>query len=390
MKKISVFIFFLGSIHLHSQIVLDSITGESIQFVHITNEEGQGTTTNESGKFSIEYFAGSNYLEFSHLAYRKKNLPKNKLSIRDTILLRPYTVSLEEVIVKGFSARDILIKAINNIPNNITSSPFNLFGFYRESVEEDGKGAMLTEVSFIAYNEGDNSSQGYQAEIIQGRRTDNHTTLNLDAVGGIATIVQNADMVRSKSRMFDMDKLSDYTFEYVGEIESVENPIIIIGFSPSNDNIYNNNMGKIYIERETMAIVQIETQKDPKKIKAIVESLGGGRKSKKPFFILIEAKATIKYRKIQDKYFLSFVEVDNVRNGLLGQESYRYNSNAKYILTRVDNVSPRKLSTNYKIEEGFNKQVIEIPKLEDWSENNTMFFSEEEKKILKDIRGSHN
>ena len=82
--------------------------------------------------------------------------------------------------------------------------------------------------------------------------------------------------------------------------------------------------------------------------------------------------------------------MDNVRNGLLGQESYRYNSNAKYILTRVDNISPRKLSTNYKIEEGFNKQVIEIPKLEDWSENNTMFFSEEEKKILKDIRGSHN
>jgi hypothetical protein len=389
MKKIYVFIFFLGSIHLNSQIVLDSITREPIQFAHITNEEGQGTTTNEEGKFSIEYFVDSNVLEFSHLAYLKKNLPKNNLSSGDTILLSPYTVSLEEVIVKGFSARDIIIEAINNIPNNILSSPFNLYGFYRESVEEDGKGAMLTEVSFIAYNDGGNDSQGYQAEIIKGRRTDNHTTLNLDAVGGIATIVQLADMVRSKIRMFDMDKLSDYTFEYVGEIESAENPILIIGFSPSNDNIHNNNMGKIYIERETMAIVQIETQKDPEKIKAIVKSLGV-KKSKKPLFILTEAKAIIKYRRIQDKYFLSFVEVDNIRNGLLGQESYIYNSNAKYILTRADNISPIKLSTNYNIKEGFNKQVIEIPKMEDWSENNTMFFSEKEKKILKDIRVSHN
>ena len=190
--------------------------------------------------------------------------------------------------------------------------------------------------------------------------------------------------------MFDIDNLSDYTFKYVGEIESRENPILIIGFSPSNDNIYNNNMGKIYIERETMAIVQIETQKDPEKIKAIVASSLEGKKSKKPVFILIEAKATIKYRKVHDKYFLSFVEVDNVRNGILGQESYRYSSNAKYILTLVEHISPKKLSTNYDVEEGFNKQVIAIPKLEGWNENNTMFFSEEERKILKDIRDLRN
>ena len=390
MKKIYFIVFFLGSIHLHSQIVLDSMTREPIQFAHITDEKGQGTTTNEVGKFSIDYFVESNNIEFSHLAYRKKNIKKNNLSKKDTIWLSPYIISLEEVFVRGETAKDIIIKAIKSIPQNIISNPFNLYGFYRESVQEDGKGAMLTEVSFMTYNEGDNNPQGYQAEIIQGRRTENHTKLNLDAVGGIATIVRNADMVRSKSRMFDIDNLSDYTFKYVGEIESRENPILIIGFSPSNDNIYNNNMGKIYIERETMAIVQIETQKDPKKIKAIVESLGGGRKSKKPFFILIEAKATIKYRKVHDKYFLSFVEVDNVRNGILGQESYRYSSNAKYILTRVEHISPKKLSTNYDVEEGFNKQVIAIPKLEGWNENNTMFFSEEERKILKDIRDLRN
>lgn len=379
------FIIFFGCFHLNSQIVCDSMTREPIQFVHITNDKGLGTITNETGAFSIDYFVDSNELEFSHLTYRKKVLQTTNMGAEDTILLSPYIINLKEVVVGGFSARDSIIKAIDRIPNNLLSDPFNLFGFYRESVEEDGKGSMLTEASFIAYNEGRNNSQGYQAEIIQGRRTDNHTRLNLDAVGGVATIVQNADMVRSKSRMFDMEKLSDYTFEFLGEIKSGEEPIYIIGFSPSNADIYNNNLGKIYIESGTMAIVQIETRKDPDKVRAIIASLKP-KKSKKPLFILKEAKAVIKYRKVNGKYFLSFVDVDNVVKGSLGIESHNYDVGTKYILTRVESSSPRKLSTNYNIEEGFNKQVVEIPKLKEWNENNTLFFSEREKEILRDIK----
>ncbi len=379
--------FFILPVLIRAQVVCDTITKEFIPFVTVLNQIGSGTITDENGRFpSKELFRDYDYLEFSHLTYQKKRILEKTLLEKDTIFLSPLIVELNEVIVTNFFTLDTLTKAIKRIPENYLFEPFNLYGFYRESVEEDNIGAALTEVSFIGYNKkSEDNLESYQTEIVQGRRTDNYTTFNLDPFGGVAAIIQNADLVRQETRMFSANNITDYKFSYKGKLKSSEYCIYIIDYEPANDDIYNNNSGTIFIESGTLAILQIETKKDPFKMRKVTD-VTMPKKSRKPLFILREANALIKYRQVNGKYHLSFVDVDNIVEGVLGNQTYTYNMNAKYILTKVETSTPRKLDTNYNVKTGFNHQVKHIPKLAEWTESNTLFFSEKEKKILNEIK----
>ncbi len=386
--KLCTLLLMIFSVPLYSQIVCDSLTKEPIAFVNISDETGIGTVTNEKGLFSSDYFDDFEFLSFSHLTYTQKKVNVNEIENRDTIYLAPLRVYLNEVIVTNFTAKDTIVKAIDKITINYSFEPFNLYGFYRESIKEDHRGAALTEVSFVTYNrKGKKESEIYEAEIVQGRRTENHTTFGLDIIGGVANIVQDADMVRQKARMFDLNNLSKYMFNYLGNIESPSSMIYIIGFEPATNDIYNNNFGRLFVDSKTLAIIQIETEKDKEKVKRIIETLKPQEsKSNNPKFMLLEASALIKYREINDKFYLSFVDISNTRKGVQKNKSYNYDINVKFILTNINNTNPRKLSTNYNLEKGFNEQVKGIPALADWKENNTLFFSDEEREILNDIK----
>lgn len=386
-----IFVFVLYSTSAISQIVCDSITKIPIKYANIISNNNYGTITNEHGVFTLDYFYDFISLEFSHIAYQSKKLNYSYFNKLDTVFLKPSIISLDEIILENFNAQDTVQKSINQISDNYSFEPFNLYGFYRESIVEDNVGVAITEVSFLSINEEVKNEQIYEAEIIRGRRSENYSSFGLDIIGGIYNIITRGDMVRQKIRLFDLKNISKYNYKYSGSIENFGNVTYIIEFNPSDDDIYNNSYGQLFIDSKTLAITQFNIKKDEDKVKKILKSIKPEIfNSKDATYLLTGSDAIIRYKKHKNFYYLSFITVTNNKMGILQNESLDYDINAKLIITNINTENIKKVKTNYNIKKGFNNQVKKIPNLEYWNESNTLFFSEREKKILNDIKNVEN
>lgn len=391
MKNIIVIWLLLYNTSSIAQIVCDSMTKIPIENVNIVSNNNLGTISNELGLFSLNYFGDFGYLNFSHVSYLSKKINNNHMKL-DTIFLKPAIINLDEIVLKKFNAKDTIIKTINKIPINYSFKAFNLYGFYRESVVEDTNGVSMTEVSFITYNKEVNSNQIYEAKIIKGRRSENYSSFGLDLIGGIFNILKKGDVVRQKLGFLNIDDISNFNFKYDGCVDNSEGSSYIINYEPSNNDIHNYKKGQIFLDSKTLAVTQIIAKTDKERINLINKSTDPKKiNSKKAVYMLTDAEAVIKYEKYNDgKYYLSFIDVTNNRSGFLKNISHEYKLHFKLIITQVNNGNPIKIETNYNINKGFNEQVKKIPHLDYWDENNTLLFSENEKKILNDIKNANN
>jgi len=386
MKNLIIFCA-LYSTNIFAQVICNSISKNPIENVNIVSNKNKGTITNEQGRFTFDYFENFKSLTFSHLTYQTKKINRKDIMQLDTIFLQPAIVNLDAIVLNTFNAKDTLIKAIKRIPLNYTFKAFNLSGFYRESVVEDTKGVAMTEVSFLTYVNTKNNKQTYNTKIIKGRRTENYTTFNLEIYGGVFRIIQVSDLVRQKRRIFDTKNLLKYNFNYGGSIYNSENKTYIINYKPSDDDIYNNRKGKIFIDANTLAIVQVTVKSDKNKIKKIIDKLfNKPAKQKKAIYMRLDSDGIVNYKKYKGKYYLSFINITDSFKGVFNDLSHNYKLNGKLIVTQVNTTEPKKIKTNYNVKKDFNKQVKKIPKLAYWNENNTLLFSKKERQILKDIK----
>jgi hypothetical protein len=387
MKNIIVIWLLLYNTSSIAQIVCDSMTKIPIENVNIISNDNIGTITNEQGNFTLKYFDDFKFLSFSHLIYSSKKIEKSKIKELDTIFLNPSIVNLDEVVLKIFNAKDTLVKAIKNIPVNYSFKPFNLNGFYRESIIEDTTGIAMTEVSFRTYNEEVDSN----AEILRGRRTENYSTSGFDLLGGVYNMILKGDMVRQQTAMLDLNNISNYNFKYIGSVDNWEGTAYIINYEPANDGVFNNRKGQLFIDSETLAITQIISKRDNEKMKKILKNIDPKIFESKKILVLTDVNAIVKYKKNNDnKYYLSFIDGSNNLKGLYKNKSHDYELYNKLIITQINTTNPKKVNTNYNIKKSFNEQVKKIPKLEYWNENNTLLFSVKESKILNDIKNATN
>ena len=106
MKKLLAITILLISNLCFSQlksVIIDSETKEKIPFVNIWVEnENIGTTSNESGEFTLENSSGE-FLILSSLGYENKRIEISKIS--DTIFLNSKITELDEVIIKSKNER---------------------------------------------------------------------------------------------------------------------------------------------------------------------------------------------------------------------------------------------------------------------------------------------
>ncbi|RED45258.1 protease II [Winogradskyella eximia] len=120
---------------------------------------GLGTVTDGNGKFQITipkkydtYTITISYLGFEDL---KINITDFKAKNGNAFYMTPEAVSLDEVFVekqkKLPSAKSLLRKVIKNIPDNYTSTPALLTGYYRETMKENGVYIKYTDAACQYY-----------------------------------------------------------------------------------------------------------------------------------------------------------------------------------------------------------------------------------------------
>ena len=91
--------------------------------------------TNDDGFFTLKSDTEGDELVVTHLGYESQHIrlseqPEGRLMIR----LRPAAIQLQEVLVIGGDARELVRTAIDRIPYNYSRVPELLHCFYREKV----------------------------------------------------------------------------------------------------------------------------------------------------------------------------------------------------------------------------------------------------------------
>ncbi|WP_340063784.1 carboxypeptidase-like regulatory domain-containing protein [Ascidiimonas aurantiaca] len=388
MKCLSLFFFLLSIICSNAQNIhiVDSEDLQPLSGVSIVAETGHGTITNADGVFDLSFSEAYIKVTISHISYQTQTIERNL--IQDTIRLQLSPIRLDEVTVSNFNAKDSLEKAIRSIPKNYVREPYNSFGFFRQSLEEDGKGVEMIEVSFIGYYNPTSEKKPFQVEIRDGKKTDNLSKFKVETVGGVLALIEGGDFVRNQNYFLDLNKMENYVFSYEGFIEKEnDSKIYIIAFEPSMEaDLSYLRQGKLFIHSESFAIVEIDYRFDEERVQIIFDQLNSKNEGSRPKYLLKGVSAKIKYSKnTNNKWSLSYVDVVNDQLGVFQGEQYLYSILGKLVITNNRFSKVYKAKTNYNLKENFTKSVKEISKASNWDALHSILMSDREKEALKNI-----
>ena len=114
---------------------------------------GTGTATNTLGNFRLivpRAYKGDSIV-VSFIGFKTQVIPLDDKVGSQIIYLEEQATSLQEVVVKGYSARTLVDMAINKIPYNYRQKAYRSEGFYRVTSQKDREYIHLSEAVFDIY-----------------------------------------------------------------------------------------------------------------------------------------------------------------------------------------------------------------------------------------------
>lgn len=135
-------------------VIKDQVTKEPLPYANVfLKSAGLGTITNTLGEFrlilpdKVEYDS----LFVSFIGFRSQAFLVRDQRQQLVIFMEEDATNLKEVVIKGFTAKTIVEKAIKRIPINYRQEPFKSNGFYRVTSEKDNEYIHLSEAVFDIY-----------------------------------------------------------------------------------------------------------------------------------------------------------------------------------------------------------------------------------------------
>lgn len=260
-------------------------------------ERALGVISNTDGSFRIplKYKSYGEILEISCLGYQTKELLLNSLTADSLHILKlnPSILSLQEAIVtakyKGkrkLSAKQIVKRAIDNIPNNYPNYQFSTVGYYRDYQLEENQYINLNEAILEVFDLGFNKidttttktriykyvqNDQFQRDTLaddsydygKGRKTIANAFLS-DYGGNEFSILKAHDAIRNYklnsydfiNGMKDGDILDNHSFRKLPDTYFSSEQLHVIAFERKTSSYV--ALGKIYISLYDFAIHKLE------------------------------------------------------------------------------------------------------------------------------------
>jgi len=373
----------LGSNLCAQNMVIDSVTKVPIESVHISYNIQNGLITNSDGYFELPKDAKIDSITLSHIAYKSKTIDFRS---RDTIYLISNAISLDQVLLKSFTVKDTILKAIERIDINYLDTPHNSSGFFRQSMQQDGKGIEMIEVDFVSYLE--NRASNYATNIVNAERTKNYSDIKFSTIGGVYAIIEKGDFVKRKKYFLDKNDIDSYEFDYEGTLTNNGEIIYKIAFKPKDVNdLRHLRIGELYLEAESLAILEISYEMDQNKLEKINGMSDPKLRRSRPVFFTKSVRSIIKYQKINnDRWALSSIEVRNAKEGALKRKSFLYSLIGKLIVNKIEIDNVKKVETNFNTDKDFSKAIRRIDNVNNWNDTYKFPLSNDEKRILEEIK----
>lgn len=238
-----------------------------------------GTITNSDGEFSLKIQQERNRdtLIFSCLGYQKYFLPVNDFDLeKNSIFLRPVSIKIKEIKVKAVQARTVIEEAIAQVKNNYPTESYLMTSFYRETLQQNEKYMNVSEaVMEILKSPYSSEFSEDRTRVIKGRKNKQEKLFRwVDfKIQGGPYYITFLDVVKTRESFLDQHFLDNYRYEIEEVILYRDRPTFVIGFKPSgrHEDIY--YQGKLYIDRETHAVIQINFSLDNSGLKKARQSM---------------------------------------------------------------------------------------------------------------------
>ena len=245
--------------------VMDAKTRKPMAHVSVT-DRSVGTVTNEAGEFVLKLQQAPKTVTFSCLGYKTQRLDAAALSgFRVEVRMEPSSVMLNEIVVQGADAKELVLKAMAKIYDNYPKVP-NLFrGFYRETVEKRNHFTSISEGVVDIYKSAYDKDDWRDGVAIQkGRRLLSQRpgdTLAVKLQGGPVLPIM-LDVVKERDMLLNEQELNNYTFRYVTMSKADDRNQYVVEIAPLYVLPYALYHGRLYIDQETLAFTRIELSLD--------------------------------------------------------------------------------------------------------------------------------
>nr|MCU0322642.1 carboxypeptidase-like regulatory domain-containing protein [Chitinophagaceae bacterium] len=277
-------------------------------------KSGIGTISNQSGffKINIPQSIQQDTVLFSSIGYASKKIAVSDLSLSkiNFVQLISKTQILEEVIVKSVDPLTIIQTAINNIPINYLNTPHVSHGFYRINTKKGNEYLMLSEAVFDILNYGYTNDKGNKFALVKSRYIQDENGIHGIDLGVKPKGLYEADIIKTitESEFLSKNGIKKHKFKLHKTIQYNDADTYVINFEPREDgkeSLYN---GKIYIDKESYAVVYIEYHRNEKGIQYAQYGDGATRTLLKLLGMKIDIKSerhSASYQNYSGKWVLS-------------------------------------------------------------------------------------
>ena len=272
-----------------------------------------GTVTNADGNFILKVPAiyKDRVLEVSHIGYMNSRLPLNTAKLSAvTIWLTPYANPLNEIIVYSNNPRQIVEEAIRKIPANYSDNSNMLTAFYRETMQKRNRYIGISEAVIDIYKTpyANRHIEKDRVQVLKGRRLlsqKSSDTLSVKLAGGPYLSVF-MDLIKNQNLFLNANDLVFYEF-WMEEPVSIDDRLqLVIGFKPRYEADIALLNGRLYIDRQQLAVSRAEFQLDmSNKVKAVETIL-----IKKPIGLRFhpqEMSYVVTYKEKDGKSYLNYI-----------------------------------------------------------------------------------
>ncbi|MQY79513.1 MAG: hypothetical protein GH151_10020 [Bacteroidetes bacterium] len=360
--------------------ILDSKSRKPIVFANVVLKGTNiGTVTNADGEFLIKVPADRNVeeLEITHIGYWSTTIELAELKENGKeIMLVSSAIPIEEVTVSYGDPEELLLRAIENIPENYSAEPVMLKAFYRETIKQNRNYVVVAEAVLDIYKAGYKKISGTdRTRIYKGRKSQDVKKMDTVIVKlqGGPFISLMLDIAKHPGEILSEDYMGMYNYTYGGMTSVQDRQSMIIKFEPKEyiqDPIYE---GKIFLDTENLAIIGIDFNLDEDKVSEVTE-LFIKRKPTSMKVDIESANYLTKYRMHEGTWYLSYVrsELDFRCRWKKKLFSSKYELMSEMAVTDVEkeNVRKFKYSESSRVSDVLTEQVSQFEDSDFWGNDN--------------------
>ncbi len=363
-------------------VIKDSKSKQKVVFASISVPGTNiGTVSNSDGEFTLKVQKSLNVAEFevAHLGYlNKKFAIEGNANGEQTFYVDPYSVEIKELVVNPVDPRSLVLRAIRNVGDNYSNIPNMLTGFYRETIKQNRDYVSISEAIIDIYKSPYGTSfDADRARIFKGRKSSNVKkvdTLTVKLVGG-PNISLMLDIVKNPDVLLSVENVDFYSYELLNIVNIDGKLNYEIGFTPVMNLSFPLYYGKLYIEKETLALTMAQFSLDLKD----EEKAANVFVKKKPLGLKFTPNATsyyVTYKEQDGKYYINYVRNEikfscNWKKKIF-KTSYTVMSEMAVTERKTENVE------KFAAKESFKQYTVLADKVQDyfdenyWGEYNTI------------------